>query len=137
MGITYRAFVDGLEALEVEGVAEAFTQGPPASMVSVNLPAMWVQLPGGAEKGLVFGGAGEDLTLRAELVVLVDAVAQSTQGENFDATVDMLDAVTAALQSDDAHTLATGSPTWTIRTATVPIGNIDYWAVVATVEVLA
>jgi hypothetical protein len=132
-------FVDGLEALTISGVTKKFTQGPPGAARSVQLPAQYVQFPNPAlaENGLAFGGAGYDAMLRAELVVLVEAKGQNTQPVNFDATVAMVDAVTAALQGSAAHNLASGSPTWNIRVGVETVAGVEYWAVVATVEVQA
>ena len=140
--ITYRTFVDGLEGLTITGVKRQFTKGVPATMQTTSLPAQYVRTPGNVasavtEIGLAFGGSGRLLHLRADLVVVVEAMGQNTQGANFDAMVTMVDSVNAALESDTAHILATGSPTWETRYELVMIGEVVYHAVVAAVEVIA
>ena len=140
--ITYRTFIDGLEALTVAGITKRYTQGPPPVLQTANLPAQWVRTPGRVaaattEIGLAFTGAGLDVKFRADLVVAVEATGQSLQFANFDAMVTMVDSVAAALRSDAAHILATGSPTWEIGYEIMAVGDILYHAVVAAVEVIA
>jgi hypothetical protein len=137
--ITYRAWVDGLEALTVSGVTRRFSQGQPAALNTADLPAQWVQIPvpAGEESGLAFGGSGMERTVRADLVVALEPVGQSTQPANFDAAVSMLDSISAALEGDTAHELATGSPEWTMRLAIIQVAGNLYWAVVATAQAIA
>lgn len=137
--ITYRTFVDGLEGLTISGVVKQHTQGPPAAINSGELPCSWVQLPAvsSEERGLAFGGGGREDRLRAEVVYAVEAYGQGTQPINFDATVDGVDNLTAALRGSTAHELATGPLTWQIRTDAVDVGKVIYWAVIASVEAIA
>jgi len=127
MATTYAAFVNALEALSLTGVRRSYTNGPPAS-VNV-LPASWVQFPSG-EEPLMAKGINWPL-MRAELVVAYEAVAQGRQPDNFDGTVAMMDVVVAAIR---AMTLGRRQPTYDIRVGIVSMGDVDYWAVIATVE---
>ena len=130
---TYRAFVDALEALVVTGVERRYTSGPPAGSTGVgDCPAQYVRLPAGNEAGIAFDGQGGWPSLSAELVILVEPVAQNRQPDNFDNTVDMMDALTTALQGASCYTKSKLS--WAIRQAIDTVAGQDYWAVVASVE---
>ena len=129
---TYRSFVDALEALSVDGVKKTYTQGPPRSVKT--LPAQWVQLPSGAESAVHKGVPARSWqTLRAELVVAYEAVAQSTQPSNFDGTVDMMDDIADAISTVTG--LGHTAPRYELRMEEVGVGGHAFWAVVATVEV--
>ena len=130
---TYRSFVDALEALDVAGVVRRYTSGPPAGAPGTgDVPAQYVRYPGGDERALVFGEGGGVGTLRAELVVLVEAVAQSTQARNFDLTVDMMDNVAAALRG--APCSIGGKLSWSVRMGEDLVAGTAYWSVIASVE---
>ena len=130
---TYRSFVDALEALVVTGVVRRYTSGPPAGSTGVgDTPAQYVRYPGGDEIAIVFGEQGGWPTLRAELVLLVEAVAQSTQERNFDLTVDMMDNLTTALQG--AACITKSKLHWSVQMAIDTVAGTDYWAVIASVE---
>lgn len=131
---TYRSFVDALEALEVTGVVRRFTSGPPAGSTGVaDTPAQYVRYPVGEEAPIVFGEQLGWPTLRAEIVILVEPVAQSTQPRNFDLSVDMMDNLSTALREATCITkskLRVGS----IRIGEDLVAGMSYWAVFATVE---
>ena len=130
---TYRAFVDALEALTVTGVTRQFTQGPPSGATGVgDCPAQYVRAPSGNERPLVFGEQGGWATMTAEVVILVEPVGQNRQPDNFDNTVDMMDALTTALQG--ASCITKSKINWSIRQTIDTVAGMDYWAVVATVE---
>ena len=130
---TYRSFVDALEALDITGVVRRYTSGPPAGAPGVgDTPAQYVRYPGGEEIAIVFGEQGGWPTLRAELVLLVEPVAQSMQGRNFDLTVDMMDNLSSALRA--AACMTRGKLHWSVRMAIDTVAGTDYWAVIASVE---
>jgi len=130
---TYRSFVDALEALVVAGVVRRYTSGPPAGATGVaDVPAQYVRYPGGDERALVFGEGGGVGTLRAELVILVEPVAQSMQGRNFDLTVDMMDNLATALRG--APCTIGGKLSWSVRMGEDFVASTAYWAVIASVE---
>ena len=131
--ITLNTFVDGLEALVVAGVVRSYIHGPPSGAVSTaDLPALFVHLPEISAVGrLVFANQGGTGSLRAQLIILVEPVAQSRQPENFDAAVDMADALEAAFI---ALTCGVGILGWSVRVTIFSVAEIDYWAVVADVE---
>lgn len=130
---TYRSFVDALEALAVTGVVRRYTSGPPAGAPgTADTPAQYVRYPGSDEVPLVFGEQGGWATLRAELVLLVEPVAQSTQARNFDLSVDMMDNLAAALRGSTC--IAKSKLRWSMRMGEDLVAGTAYWAVIATVE---
>jgi len=134
MAITsYRSFVDALEALVVTGVVRRHTSGPPSGAPgTADTPAQYVRYPSSEESGMVFGGQGVWPMLRAELVLLVEAIGQNTQARNFDLTVDMMDNLATALRG--ASCITKSKLRWSVRIATDLVAGTAYWAVIATVE---
>lgn len=136
---TLRSFVDGLEALDVADVKRTYTDGPPASLNRSDLPVQFVKLPQPAvmEDGWVFGQSGYERTLRAELVIVLEAVGQNVHAENHRLAVDMIDNLCAALEGSAGHDLANGSPQWTVRLQELDVAGSAYWALIADVEAIA
>ena len=131
--ISMRTFVDGLEALSVTGVERQYLQGPPAGATSTpDLPAMFIYLPQivGASK-ITLGNQGGGGTLQAQLLILVEPVAQNKQGVNFDRSVDLADALEATLL--DAACAIGGVLGWDIRIINFAVAELMYWAVEATI----
>ena len=131
--ISMRTFVDGLEALSVTGVERKYLQGPPAGATSTpDLPAMFIYLPQivGASK-ITLGNQGGGGTLQAQLLILVEPVAQNKQGVNFDRSVDLADALEATLL--DAACAIGGVLGWDIRIINFAVAELMYWAVEATI----
>ena len=119
---TYRSFIDALEALVITGVNRQYLQGPPAGApATADCPAQYIRYPASDETGLVFGEQGGRLSLRADLVILVEPVAQNVQPENFDDTVDMMDNIAIALRGSGC-TIA-GVLRWSIRMTTDMVAN--------------
>ena len=130
---TYRSFVDALEALVITGVVRQYTQGPPSGApATADTPAQYVRSPGSDEIAIVFGEQGGWPTLRAELVILVEAVGQNVQPENFDDTVDMMDNIATALRG--ATCMTKSHVRWSLRQTIDTVAGQAYWAVVAGVE---
>jgi len=130
---TFRSFVDALEALTITGVNRQYTQGPPIGAPGVaDCPFQYVRYPRSEEIPIVFGEQGGWPTLRAELVLGVEPVGQNTAFENFDDTVDLMDALVTALQASSCITKS--KLTWNIRQAIDTVAGQQYWAVIAEVE---
>lgn len=131
---TYRQFVDRLEALVITGVIKRLKTGRPDSLNTDDLPAQWVQFPRSADgRPTTFSGNGGWPTMRAELVIAVEAVGQNTGQVNFDAAVDMMDNVTAVLVANDCG-ITTAKITWTIILTVRAVAGVDYWVVATTIE---
>ncbi len=129
MSMTYASFIDAIEALSVTGITRTF-QGPPSSLNTTDLPAMWVQQPDGEEEPLSFGAAGGWITLRADVLVAIEPVAQSIQEANFANQVTMLDNLASALRGAD---IGKAQHTWSIRGVTITVGGTTYWGAAARV----
>ncbi len=126
---TYAAFVDAIEALTVTGVAKTY-QGPPASLSTADLPALWCQAPKGDEDAITFGTAGGWPTLTVDVYLAIEPAAQNLQAENFAAQVKMMDALAAALRG----LVAGKAPiSWKISAVTIVVAGTNYWGVIATV----
>ena len=133
---TMRTFIDALEAITITGVAHQYTQGPPASANDADMPCSYVKLPRIDEGPMVLQNQGGWPTLRATHVILVEAVVQNLQPVNFDAAVDMMDEMSAALRGGDATcgTLAKSHLTWSQRQGIETVAGHDYWAIFTDVE---
>jgi hypothetical protein len=131
---TFRAFVDALEALVVTGVKKRYTQGPPLSLNSSDLPAQYVRLPSGGDSAGVFQQQGIWRQLQAFIVIVVEAVGQSTGPTNFDDTVDLMDNLSLALEGTTCGQFTKSSITWEIRQSIDTVAGNEYWAVIARVE---
>ena len=125
--ITMRTFVDGLEALTIAGVTRQFTSGPPTA-APANLPAMFIYLPAitGVNR-ITLGNQGGGGTLGTQIIILVEAVAQNLQGQNFDDAVDMADTLEAALIASGCA--IGGVLGWDINIIEFDVAGIVYWTV--------
>ena len=130
---TYRSFVDALEAMSVTGVDRDFTQGPPLGAPGVaDCPFKYIRYPGGDERPIVFGSHGGWPTLTAEVVIGIEPVGQKDAGNNFDDTVDLMDALNTALRA--LACITKSKLNWNIRQTIDTVAGQQYWAVVARVE---
>lgn len=127
---TLAGFISGLAALNVTGVRRTYAY-PPASLSNADLPALWVQLPSLSDEVVAFRAGAHWPTLKAQVVIALEAVAQSTQAANFSQTVTMLDNLISALRGADVC----ASPlSVTARVAVVEVAGAAFWAVIAEVE---
>ena len=131
--LTLRAFVDALEAITVSNVKRAYTKGPPAKLEDADLPSQWVQFPSVSDEPFYYGVLGGWPTLRCQFVIAYEAVAQSTQGRNFDKTVDMIDSLDTAIRATTPTSSLSGL-SWTVRQTVVTVAGVTYWAMVAEIE---
>ena len=134
MSTTYRSFVDALEALSISGVNRQYTQGPPIGAPgTADCPFQYVRYPGSEEESaIVFGEQGGYYELHAELVICIEPVGQNTAFENFDDTVDMMDAVQTTLQAMGCITDSKSA--WSLRQTIDTVAGQEYWAVVAQIR---
>jgi hypothetical protein len=131
---TYRQFVDRLEALAIAGVNKRYTQGPPQSLNTADMPAQWVQFPRSNEGTITsFVGNGGWATMIAELVIALEAVGQNTGPENFDAAVDMMDNITTVLRANDCG-ITMSKVRWNLVLTVRAVAGVNYWVVIATLE---
>lgn len=131
---TYRQFVDRLEALVITGVTRQFETGRPDALNTDDLPAQWVQFPRSSEgRPTTFEGNGGWPTMRAELVIAVEAVGQNTGMANFDAAVDMMDNITTTLRANDCG-ITKSKVTWALTLTIRAVAGVDYWVIIAGIE---
>jgi hypothetical protein len=131
--ITFREFVDVLEAVTVTGVTRLETRGPPEALSTAMLPVKWVMLPRATEGALVLGEHGGQQTMSCDIYIAVVPTVQNLQGANYDNTVDLMDNLMTALR---AMGLCTIRSRWTadIRQTVVSVGQTEYWAIVCTIS---
>jgi len=131
---TMRSFVDAVEAISITGVVRQYTQGPPTSTNDMDVPCTFVKLPNESEGPVVYQNQGLWPQMRCTLVVIVEAVAQNYQWVNFDACVDMMDNVSAAMRGLSCGTPAKSHTTWSIRQGIETVAGVEYWALFVDVE---
>lgn len=130
---TYAVFVASLAALEIAGIeAAARLAYPPASVPTV--PCSFPMLPNGTEKAMTIEGQGGWPLMRCDLIVLYQAMGQSTPESSFIGCLETMDAISAALRSFAGVGLGKRHINWSMRQAVVTVGANDYWAVITTVE---
>uniref|UniRef100_A0A6M3KPN2 Uncharacterized protein n=1 Tax=viral metagenome TaxID=1070528 RepID=A0A6M3KPN2_9ZZZZ len=131
---TYADFVYALEATDITGVQKQFFKGMPDSLSTAQLPCQWVQLPAGEEPILTFQTQGGWPTLTATLVVVINPIAQDLRGNNFDASLAMMDNISSALRSAAPLTYAkAGLINWEMRLEIVEVAGTLYWAILTDV----
>ena len=132
--ITFRDFVDTLEAVTVTGVERHFTRGPPAKLEDAMLPAKWIMNLRDTEEPLVFGEQGGNQTaMSADIYIAVGPTVQNTQGANFDNAVDLMDNLKTALRAEGLCSYKS-KLTFNTRLTVVAVAGIDYWTIICTVS---
>jgi hypothetical protein len=132
--ITFRNFVDTLEAVSVTGVERHFTQGPPESLATAMLPAKWLHNIRGSEGSIVFGEqGGRQGSMSAEIWIAVGPTVQNTQGANFDNSIDLMDNLVTALR---AMGLCDLRSKWNIDIVLTvrAVGETNYWTIICTIS---
>lgn len=129
---TYKNFVTNLGDLSISGV-ERLYDNPPMGLSNADLPAQWVQFPSGEQDAMTFQAHGGWPTLRAQLIIATKSTILSTQEDNWDLTITMMDNVESALVAA-VGTVVKGKLTWAIRPGTTQVGEHEYWSVIADVE---
>jgi hypothetical protein len=127
--VSYTEFVATLSGLTVAGVRKVYTS-PPVQLSTAQLPAMWPRLPSGESTVVTMAGGLDLPMLRCDLVIAVEPWQQNTQPANYGRTLALLDALQAALAAEcDDGTL----DSWTVRIDGEMVGEVPYWAIIATV----
>ena len=130
--ITMRSLVDGLNTITIAGVTRKYLSGSPAGAVSTgDLPASFIHLPTLNGSKLVFKGQGGKGGFSAQYIILTEPVAQNKQSVNWDAAVDMADALEGELF--DAACSIGGVLGWNIRIGEFLLAGQAYWAVIAVI----
>lgn len=134
MSSTIAAYVSALSGLTVTGVTRKYTE-PPTQVNTADLPCMYPRIPELSDAPITACGQGGWPTHTAELVILVEPIAQNRQNVNFALVLSLIDALQAALQ---AAKPTTGKRTWQIRQEIVEHRpDTLHWAIIATVTGVA
>jgi len=130
--ITFREFVDTLEAVTVTGVERHFTQGPPTDLSTAMLPAKWIMNLQDTEGPVVFGEqGGMQSSISADIYIAVGPTVQNTQGANFDNAVDLMDNLKTALRAEGLCSYKS-KLTFNTRLTVMAVAGIDYWMIICT-----
>ena len=130
---TVAAFYGALNSLVVTGVTRRYTYEP-NGLSTADMPAQWVRLPGnGLGIDSAYASACNDTSKErnAELVIAVEAAGQETPGAATTALLTMIDNLETALDGLDAS--LSGYLNYSIDAAAVTVGQVPYWALVASV----
>lgn len=129
---TYAAFISGLAAVNIAGVAAGSRKtAPPLSVATADLPLSFPALPRATQAPVVFTGGERWAAITVDLVVLTEAAGQATLPENYAQAVAMMDALHEGIAALD---IGRARLSWSIQLSQYPVGGVNYWAVIATVE---
>jgi len=99
---TYKAWMNGLAAINVTGVVKNCGTDAPQSFADPQLPLMWVRFPRGEQAPLSMeGGANIGKELRAEVVVIVAPILKGHHSDRVDEVLTMMDNLATALTAND------------------------------------
>ena len=130
---TLTTFVTDLGDLTVTGVTKKLDE-PPRALKTADMPSQWVQVPSIERMPATFQSQGKLWdTLRAQLVIALEPVGQSTQAANWSGILTFMDNLHTALADIDALVVQ-GRIQYTIVQGIVLVSGNDYWAVIAEVE---
>lgn len=128
---TNAAWVAAFQAMTVSGVSRHYDE-PPASIDLSNGYAAFPLMPGSERGEQVSTCDDHGKTRSMGYVVIIEAAGQGTQSQNYgklaaamdnlETALDALDGVTANFVEYDITT-----------TGNYPVGDSDYWAVIATI----
>jgi hypothetical protein len=131
MALTATSFVGTLGGLTVTGVKKKYAF-PPSQLDTAHMPCQFVRLPDSTTPIGTFSGAPQLDTVTAEIVIVIEPWAQSTNATSFALMLTMIDNLTAALKAEMAANQQIN--TWTISSRPTDVGTNEYWSLVATVE---
>ena len=130
MTYTAKAFVQALGNLTISGVTTAFDE-PPRQLNAVELPASFPRLPEADNTLAATFIPGIGLRqIVGELVVIFGPYVQGMQAANFSSSLDILDAIHAALTTSAA---SLGLDGWEMRGNAEQLGDTVYWVLVTRV----
>lgn len=116
MAFTYAAFIDNVAGLSITGVTRQYT-APPQQLSTADLPASYPRLPIADNQSITLTHARGLLSATVELVVVMEPYRQGSNVSNFEACVDMIDAIETALTA-----------------AAISQKQVDRWNIVQNVE---
>jgi len=126
---TYTDFVQALEALVVTGVTRRLS-APPDALRTADLPTQWAQIASGDEAPITFQTMGGWPSLRVEVIIAYQPIAQGTAAESHTGALGIMDNLVTALRG---FTASRGPVLWSVRVAAIAVAGVEYWAVLAEV----
>ena len=128
---TFASLVTAISGLTVTGVSKTYTYTP-ESLAAEDLPAQFVRLPDGVMTAAPSNCYEVGKTREIELVVCVEPLALEMVSQNYDDTVAMMDYVESAIDTwnDSQSSLVVA---YSVAALGLPVGDTNYWAVVATI----
>ena len=134
---TNAAFLTAIRAMFVQGVTQHFRE-PPRQVTTAQLPAAFPLMPSGALGEKVLSCWNTNKTRSIQYIAVIEPVGQGTQSQNYDRLADMMDKLEVALdnleKSQDPTDGIANFIEYDIGAEIFPIGDNDYWAIVATVN---
>jgi len=134
---TNAAFVAAMQAMTVTGVTRHYDE-PPASVNTADFPIAFPAMPSGERGELITSCASNSKVRTMGYVIITEATGQSTQATKYGALAALMDNLETAM---DALTIPAGGTLgnfieYTVETTgNYPLGDNDFWAIVAEVTV--
>lgn len=130
MATGYAGFFNAIRDMVIVGV-NVNKKYPPKSMDSADLPASWVELPEGNDSPITFNRGTTWPKYQAELTIAIKPFSQGEIPDIMPTALALMDNLALALSGLDASKSALS---WSIYPTMVAVGNVDYWAVTATIS---
>lgn len=125
-------FVNELSQLAIAGVKRNYLC-PPNNLNTADLPASFV-MPPTNDFEIASTCDGSNYTYAADLIVVMEAPGQGTQGRNFTDLLDLMDNVNTALEGAKfTNMLPHQWATVTQDETPTEVNGLSYWSITATV----
>lgn len=131
---TNAEFVTALQGMTVTGVQRHYDE-PPAQVTTADLPAAFPTMPEGEKGEYITSCVALTKVRRMSYVILMEATGQSTQAVKYGDLAAVMDNLETALQNLErpTGTLSNFVDYVITTTGNYPVGDQDYWAIVAEV----
>lgn len=123
------AFVSAMQGLSITGVTRHYDE-PPASVNTADLPAAFPMLPSGTLGERLTTCINDSKTRSMQFVIIIEAVGQGTQAQNYARIAALMDNLETAL---DALTTANFTDYEITANTTVAVAGNEFWSIVADV----
>jgi hypothetical protein len=125
---TVAEFVEDLHAMSIAGVARSFSY-PSSQVTTAELPTKFLGFPDLTQGVETFTSGLAKTVVTIELIVLIAPVLHNLNKENYDTSVEIIDAMQSALRTNAADL---SLDAWQLRVATHQMGETTFWAVSGT-----
>jgi hypothetical protein len=124
------AFIAAAQGLTISGVTRHYDE-PPQSVNKSDLPAAYVTLPSGGRGEPTSVCYDSSKTRSIGLVVLVEAMGQGTNPQNYGKLAALMDAMETAIDGADFGTVWLE---YEMAVGQVAVGENAYWAITADIN---